>query len=48
MIITSKDNNKIKYIRKLRNNKYMNEEKKFVVEGEHLVQMILLMELLII
>lgn len=47
MIITSKDNNKIKYIRKLRNNKYMNEEKKFVVEGEHLVKEALLANILI-
>ena len=37
MIIESKDNKKIKYINKLRNNKFMNEEKKFIVEGHHLV-----------
>lgn len=36
-MIESKDNKKIKYINKLRNNKFMNEEKKFIVEGEHLV-----------
>ena len=33
MIIESKDNKKIKYLNKLRTNKFMNEEKKFVVEG---------------
>ena len=33
----SKDNKKIKYLNKLRTNKFMNEEKKFVVEGMHLV-----------
>lgn len=38
MIIESKDNKKIKYINKLKNNKFMNEEKKFLVEGEHLVK----------
>ena len=37
MIIESKDNKKIKYLNKLRTNKFMNEEKKFVVEGMHLV-----------
>lgn len=38
MIIESKENKKIKYLNKLRNNKYMNEEKKFIVEGKHLVE----------
>lgn len=37
-MITSKDNNKIKYIRKLRTNKFMNEEKCFIVEGQHLIR----------
>lgn len=37
-MITSKDNNKIKYLRKLMNPKYMKEEKKFIVEGNHLVK----------
>ena len=37
MIIESVDNKKIKYIKKLRNNKFIKEEKKFIVEGEHLV-----------
>lgn len=36
-MIESKDNNKIKYLRKLQNNKYMMQEKKFIVEGKHLV-----------
>lgn len=38
MIIESKENKKIKYLKKLRSNKFMNEEKKFIVEGEHLVK----------
>lgn len=38
MVIESKENKKIKYLNKLRNNKYMNEEKKFIVEGKHLVE----------
>lgn len=38
MIIDSKENNKIKYLNKLRNSKYMNQEKKFIVEGKHLVE----------
>lgn len=38
MLITSTDNKKIKEIRKLKNNKYMMCEKKFIVEGEHLVE----------
>lgn len=37
-MIESKDNKKIKYVNKLRNNKFMYEEKKFVIEGEHLVK----------
>lgn len=37
MIIESKENKKVKYINKLRNVKYMNEEKKFIIEGKHLV-----------
>lgn len=36
-MIESKDNNKIKYLRKLQNNKYMMQEEKFIVEGKHLV-----------
>lgn len=38
MIIESKDNKKVKYINKLRTNKFMMQEKKFIVEGEHLVK----------
>ncbi len=38
MVIESRENKKIKYLNKLRNNKFMKEEKKFVVEGKHLVQ----------
>ncbi len=38
MIIESKENKKIKYINKLRNNKFMNEERKFIVEGFHLIE----------
>ena len=38
MVIESKENKKIKYLKKLRNSKFMNEEKKFIVEGEHLVK----------
>lgn len=37
-MIESKENKKIKYIRHLRENKFMKEEKKFVVEGDHLVK----------
>ena len=37
MIITSSSNDKIKYIKKLKQSKYIKEEKKFIVEGEHLV-----------
>jgi TrmH family RNA methyltransferase len=38
MVIESKENKNIKYINKLRNTKYMNEEKKFIIEGEHLIK----------
>ena len=38
MIIDSKENSKIKYLNKLRSAKYMNQEKKFVIEGKHLVE----------
>lgn len=37
MIITSVQNEKIKKIKKLKNNKYILKEGKFIVEGEHLV-----------
>lgn len=37
MQISSVDNKKIKEIKKLRNNKFMMEEKRFIIEGEHLV-----------
>lgn len=37
MIIESLDNNRIKSIRKLNEKKYRDEEKLFLVEGEHLV-----------
>ena len=37
MIIESVDNKKIKYLKKLKDKKYRDEEKKFLVEGEHLV-----------
>ena len=37
MVIDSKENKKIKYLNKLRTNKFMQEEKKFIIEGEHLV-----------
>ena len=36
-MITSTSNEKIKYIKKLRNNKNIYEEKKFIIEGEHLI-----------
>ena len=36
-MITSTSNEKIKDIKKLKNTKTMNEEKKFIIEGEHLV-----------
>ena len=38
MIITSLDNNKIKKYMKLKQKKYRDEEKLFIVEGEHLVE----------
>lgn len=38
MAIESKENKKIKYLNKLRTIKFMQEEKKFIVEGKHLVQ----------
>lgn len=38
MVINSLDNNKIKNVKKLKNAKYMNESKRFIVEGEHLVE----------
>ena len=37
MLITSKDNGRIKEVRKLLNNKYSKEKKLFVIEGENLV-----------
>lgn len=37
MIITSVNNEKIKEIKKLKQNKYILKEKKFIIEGEHLV-----------
>lgn len=36
-MIDSIKNEKIKYLKKLRSNKYINEERKFLVEGFHLV-----------
>ena len=38
MLITSKDNNRIKEIRKLLNKKYSLEKGLFVIEGENLVE----------
>lgn len=38
MVITSKDNKKIKDLRKLNEKKYRDKEKKFLVEGMHLVK----------
>ena len=38
MIYSSKDNKKIKYIKKLRDKKYRDEFNEFLIEGEHLVQ----------
>ena len=38
MLITSKDNNRIKEIRKLLNKKYSIEKGLFVIEGENLVE----------
>ena len=37
MLITSVDNNKIKNYLKLKQKKYRDSEKLFMVEGEHLV-----------
>lgn len=37
MLITSKDNNKIKNVRKLLNKKYSTEQGLFIIEGENLV-----------
>ncbi len=37
-IITSKDNRRIKDLRKLRSKKYRNRFNKFLIEGEHLVE----------
>ena len=38
MIYSSKDNKKIKYIKKLNEKKYRDEFNEFLIEGEHLVQ----------
>ena len=38
MLITSKDNNRIKEIRKLLNKKYSHEKGLFIIEGENLVE----------
>src|SRR5574344_1571443 len=38
MLITSKDNNKIKEIRKLLNKKYSFEKGLFIIEGENLIE----------
>lgn len=38
MIYSSKDNKKIKYIKKLNDKKYRDEFNEFIVEGDHLVQ----------
>ena len=38
MLITSKDNNRIKEVRKLLNKKYSIEKGLFVIEGENLVE----------
>lgn len=37
--IKSKDNSLLKYVKKLENNKFSREEKMFIVEGRHLVEM---------
>ena len=37
-MIESKNNEKIKYYRKLRDKKYILKEKKYIVEGYHLVE----------
>lgn len=38
MIIESINNEKVKYWRKIRTNKYINEYGEYIVEGEHLVE----------
>ena len=38
MIISSVNNEKIKEIRKLKNSKYAEEKKMFLIEGDHLVK----------
>lgn len=38
MVITSLTNQEVKYLDKLKQRKYREEEKKFLVEGEHLVE----------
>ena len=38
MLITSKDNNRIKEVRKLLNNKYSKDSGLFVIEGENLIE----------
>ena len=38
MIITSVNNERIKYIKKLRNTKFQEQERLFIIEGEHLVK----------
>ncbi len=47
MLITSKDNNRIKEIRKLLNSKYSREKGLFVIEGENLIEEALKNNLLI-
>lgn len=37
MLISSVDNKKIKEVKKLRVNKFMDEKQRFIIEGEHLV-----------
>lgn len=37
MLITSKDNNRVKEMRKLLNSKYSKEKGKFIIEGENLI-----------
>lgn len=38
-VIKSKDNDLIKYVNKLRNNAFSRQEKRFIIEGNHLVEM---------
>ena len=38
MLITSKDNNKIKELRKLLTSSYSKEKKLFIIEGENLIE----------